>query len=76
LWLLSFSLFGVGIWLFYTRRVERLEDRLDKLKGSQRAEAGIPSDIHNYILGGNRLEGQRPWILQLRLLTLTVIEGP
>lgn len=48
LWLLSFSLFGVGVWLFYTRRVERLEDRLDKLKGSQRAEAGIPSDIHNY----------------------------
>src|SRR5262245_17540602 len=47
LWLLSFSLFVVGVWLFYTRRVERREARLDKLKGNQRAEGGVPSDVQN-----------------------------
>ena len=48
LWLLSFSLITVGAWLFYTRRVERREVRIDKLKGSQRTGTGVPSDIHNY----------------------------
>jgi uncharacterized protein (DUF58 family) len=48
LWLLVFSFFGVGGWLFYTPRLERRAARFDKLKGSQRTEAGVPSDIHNY----------------------------
>ena len=48
-WLLSFSMFAGGVWIFYTARVLRREARLDKLKGgSQRTEGGIPSDIHNY----------------------------
>ena len=48
LWLLSFSLFALGGWLFYTRRVLRREARLDEFKGRSRPEVGIPSDIQNY----------------------------
>lgn len=48
LWLLSFSLLTVGVWLFYTRRIERREARLDKLKGDQCTGQCIPTDIHNY----------------------------
>jgi hypothetical protein len=42
LWLLSFSMFAGGIWIFYTCRILRREARLDKLKGSQRAGAETP----------------------------------
>lgn len=48
LWLLSFSTFAGGVWIFYTARVLRREARLDKLKSSHRTEVGLPSDIHNY----------------------------
>ena len=48
LWLLSFSMFVVGVWIFYTGRILRREARLDKLKGSQRAGRNLPSDINDY----------------------------
>lgn len=48
LWVVSFSLFAMGLWLFYTRRLARREARLDKFKESERTETGVPTDIHNY----------------------------
>lgn len=48
LWLLSFLLLVVGIWLFDTLRLRRREARLEKARSGQHAGIGIPSDIHNY----------------------------
>jgi len=48
LWLLSFSMLAVGLWLFYTRRVLRREAQLEKTRGGQQTGGCTPSDIHNY----------------------------
>ena len=48
LWLLSFSMFAAGVWIFCTRRLERREARLDKAKGDQHTGKEVPTDIHNY----------------------------
>lgn len=48
LWLLSFSMLAVGLWLFYTHRVLRREARLEKTSGSQHTGREMPTDIHNY----------------------------
>jgi hypothetical protein len=49
LWLLSFSMFAVGLWLFCTRRVLRPEAQLEKTRGGQQTGECTPTDIHNYI---------------------------
>jgi uncharacterized protein (DUF58 family) len=48
LWLLSFSMFAVGVWIFYTCRVLRHEAQLDKTRSGQHTGREIPTDIHNY----------------------------
>lgn len=48
LWLLSFCMFAVGVWSFYTGRVLRRDLELTDSRGSSRSEKGIPSDINNY----------------------------
>lgn len=47
-WLISFGLFGVGLWLFYTDRNARREARIEKAKGTQKTGTAVPTDIHNY----------------------------
>jgi membrane protein implicated in regulation of membrane protease activity len=48
LWLLSFSIFVVGIWLFYTRRVLSRQAQIEKTRGGQQSGECTPTDIHNY----------------------------
>lgn len=49
LWALSFLLLVVGAWLFYTERVMRKEERLEKeAGGSGLSGRAMPNDIHNY----------------------------
>jgi uncharacterized protein (DUF58 family) len=48
LWLLSFSMLAVELWLFYTHRVLQREARLEKTSGSQHTGREVPIDIHNY----------------------------
>lgn len=48
LWLLSFSMFAGGVWIFYTARVERRAARLEQTTGGQCTGQCTPTDIHNY----------------------------
>ena len=49
LWLVSFSLFAVGLWLFDTFRFCRRAAQLEKATGGHLLEGGsTPTDIHNY----------------------------
>ena len=49
LWLVSFSLFAVGLWLFDTFRFRRRAARLEKATGGRLLEGSSTStDIHNY----------------------------
>jgi hypothetical protein len=45
----SILLIGVGVWLFYTERMHKQEEQLEKEStGSGSSGPGVPSDIHNY----------------------------
>lgn len=49
LWALAFVLLVVGAGLFYTERVIRKEEQLEKeTGGSRQGSQAMPSDIHNY----------------------------
>lgn len=49
LWLLAFLLFAAGAALFYSERMLKREERLEKAaSGSGSCGSPMPSDIHNY----------------------------
>lgn len=49
LWLSAILLFAVGGTLFYTERIQRREERLEKeVSGPDSYGAAMPTDIHNY----------------------------
>ena len=49
LWLLAFMLLLVGSWLFYTERVIKKEEQIEKeTGGSNLSGRAMPTDIHNY----------------------------
>lgn len=59
LWLPAFFLFAVGGALFYTERMLKGEDRLEKeATGSAAYGPAMPTDIHNYT--GWRSGGRSP----------------
>jgi hypothetical protein len=51
LWLLAFLLLVTGLTLFYTERIRKREERLEKEYGGAPCHgtgAAVPTDIHNY----------------------------
>lgn len=48
LWLVGFGSFALGLWMFYTSRICRLERKLEEGAGRQQTGGGSPTDIHNY----------------------------
>ena len=62
LWLVSFSLFAVGLWLFDTFRFRRRAARLEKATGGRLLEGSSTStDIHNYT-GWQGMLRQKLWM--------------
>ena len=54
IWMGSFLLFVAGAVLFYTERMVRKEERLDKeATGGSSSGPAIPADIHNYTRWGS-----------------------
>jgi hypothetical protein len=49
LWVAAFVFFVVGIFLFYTERMHKREEQIEK-EASARSSGGtaVPTDIHNY----------------------------
>ncbi len=49
LWVLAFFLFVAGVMLFYTERMHRREEQIEKEAGGSRLWGrAMPNDIHNY----------------------------
>ena len=48
-WALAFVLFVVGVFLFYTERMHRRAEQIEKEAGGSRLSGrGMPTDINNY----------------------------
>ncbi len=56
---IAFVLFGVGVALFYTERVQKRDERMAKEAGGSGGDCGslMPTDIHNHT--GWRTGGRR-----------------
>lgn len=48
LWLIAGVLIFVGVTLFYTERVRKRAEQLEKEAGGGGSGPGVPGDVHNY----------------------------
>ena len=48
LWIVAFTVLFFGIYLFYTERMIKREEKLEKESGGCAPATVIPTDIHNY----------------------------
>ncbi len=48
LWMIVFTVLFFGIYLFYTERMSKKEEKLEKESGGGAPGSVMPGDIHNY----------------------------